>query len=96
MILLMMMWLTKRELEVQVALENKTIPIWEKINLKIEEAVYLENKDDIRYTIRCQRNITKDTFIDRIYNDCKYEGKGLEMNPYRQEYLDIIKSIEKR
>ena len=38
------------------------------------------------FTIGCQKNISKDYFIWRIYN---MDG-GLEENPYRQEYLDII------
>ena len=43
------------------------------------------NKEPL-FTIGCQYNISKDYFIWRIYNmDC-----GLEENPHRQEYLDII------
>ena len=57
--------------------------------------VDLSNKDDIRYTIGCQYSITKNEFIDRIYNDCPVKGKGLKCRPYRQEYLDIIESIDK-
>ena len=43
------------------------------------------NKEPL-FTIGCQYNITKETFIDRIYNT----NGGLEQNPHRQEYLDIL------
>ena len=46
----------------------------------------LTEDDEILYSIGCQNNITKDYFIWRIYN---IDG-GLEENPHRQEYLDII------
>ena len=44
----------------------------------------------ILYNIGCQNEITKETFIDRIYN----EGGGIEKNPHRKEYLKIIDMIE--
>lgn len=44
----------------------------------------------ILYNIGCQNEITKEVFIDRIYND---DG-GIEEHPYRKEYLKIIKMIE--
>ena len=43
------------------------------------------NKEPL-FTIGCQRHITKETFIQRIYE----EDGGLECNPHRQEYLDIL------
>ena len=43
------------------------------------------NKEPL-FTIGCQKNISKEYFIRRIYN---LDG-GLEENPHRQEYLDII------
>ena len=43
------------------------------------------NKEPL-FSIGCQYNITKDYFIWRI---CNLDG-GLEENPHRQEYLDII------
>ena len=43
------------------------------------------NKDPL-FSIGCQKNISKDYFIWRIYN---MDG-GLKENPHRQEYLDII------
>ena len=43
------------------------------------------NKEPL-FSIGCQYNITKDYFIFRIYH---FDG-GLEENPHRQEYLDII------
>ena len=43
------------------------------------------NKEPL-FTIGCQRNITKETFIQRIYE----KDGGLEQNPHRQEYLDIL------
>ena len=44
----------------------------------------------ILYNIGCQNEITKEVFIDRIYND---DG-GIEKHPYRKEYLKIIDMIE--
>ena len=44
----------------------------------------------ILYNIGCQNEITKEVFIDRIYND---DG-GIEKHPYRKEYLKIIDIIE--
>lgn len=41
---------------------------------------------EYRFTIGCQDNMTKEEFLDRIYNN----NGGLENNPYRQEYLDIL------
>ena len=38
------------------------------------------------FTIGCQYNITKEYFIRRIYE----EDGGLDENPHRQEYLDIL------
>ena len=43
------------------------------------------NKEPL-FSVGCQCNITKETFIDRIYNT----NGGLEQNPHRQEYLDIL------
>ena len=54
----------------------------------------LTEEIEILYSIGCQIGITKKKFIDRIYNDCKIKGKGLEEYPYRQEYLDIIDIAE--
>ena len=50
-------------------------------------------KDDgqVLYSIGCQTEISKDTFIDRIYN----HGGGLRENPHRQEYLVAIELAEK-
>ena len=50
--------------------------------------VYILHEPDKEplFTIGCQKNISKDYFIWRIYN---MDG-GLEEHPYRQEYLDII------
>ena len=54
----------------------------------------LTEENEILYSIGCQTGITKEKFIDRIYNDCEVRGKGLEEYPYRQEYLDIIDMAE--
>ena len=54
----------------------------------------LTKKNEILYSIGCQIGITKEKFIDRIYNDCKVKGNGLKEYPYRQEYLDIIDIAE--
>ena len=43
------------------------------------------NKEPL-FSVGCQYNITKEYFIDRIYN----MNGGLKENPYRQEYLDIL------
>ena len=43
------------------------------------------NKEPL-FSIGCQCNITKDYLIWRIYN----LNGGLEENPHRQEYLDVI------
>ena len=43
------------------------------------------NKEPL-FSIGCQSNITKEYFINRIYN---MDG-GLKDNPHRQEYLDIL------
>ena len=44
----------------------------------------------VLYNVGCQDEITKEIFIDRIYN----EGGGIEKNPHRKEYLKIIDIIE--
>ena len=54
----------------------------------------LTEVNEILYSVGCQIGITKEEFIDRIYNDCEIKGKGLEEYPYRQEYLDIIDMAE--
>ena len=54
----------------------------------------LTEENEILYSIGCQTGITKEKFIDRIYNDCEVKGKGLEEYPYRQEYLDVIDMAE--
>ena len=43
------------------------------------------NKEPL-FSVGCQCNITKEYFIQRIYE----EDGGLEQNPHRQEYLDIL------
>ena len=54
----------------------------------------LTEENEILYSIGCQVGMTKEKFIDRIYNDCNVEGNGLEEYPHRQEYLDIIDIAE--
>ena len=54
----------------------------------------LTEVNEILYSVGCQIGMTKEEFIDRIYNDCEIKGKGLEEYPYRQEYLDIIDMAE--
>ena len=51
----------------------------------------LKEDGQILYSIGCQTEIFKDTFIDRIYN----HGDGLRENPHRQEYLVAIELAEK-
>ena len=43
------------------------------------------NKEPL-FSIGCQKNITKEYFVWRVYNT---DG-GLEERPYRQVYLDVI------
>lgn len=50
----------------------------------------LTEDDEILYTVGCQKNMTKETFLFRIYN----ENGGLEENPHRKEYLKLIPLIE--
>ena len=57
---------------------------------RVLTAILTEN-GEILYTIGCQKNITKEVFLDRIYN----KDGGLENNPHRKEYLKLIPSIEK-
>ena len=54
----------------------------------------LTEENEILYSVGCQIGMTKEEFIDRIYNDCGVMGKGLEEYPYRQEYLDMIDIAE--
>ena len=44
----------------------------------------------VLFNVGCQHEITKETFIDRIYN----EDGGIEKHPYRKEYLKIIGMID--
>ena len=44
----------------------------------------------ILYNVGCQNEITRETFVNRIYN----EDGGIERNPHREEYLKIIDMIE--
>ena len=50
----------------------------------------LTEDDEILYTICCQENITKEEFINRIYN----HNGGLKENLHREEYLRLIPAIE--
>lgn len=56
--------------------------------------VDMSNKDDIRYTVGCQRNINKDKFMDWINNN--YDEDSLEniLDKDYQEFLDIINIVE--
>ena len=54
----------------------------------------LTEENEILYTIGCQVGITKEQFIDRIYNDCREKGNGLIEYPHRQEYLEVIDTVE--
>ena len=54
----------------------------------------LTEVNEILYSVGCQIGMTKEEFIDRIYNDCEVKGKGLEEYPHRQEYLDMIDIVE--
>ena len=54
--------------------------------------VVCEYKDNQwHYSLGCQYNITKDVFIDRIYND----GEGdPDKRPHRKQYLEVIDYVE--
>ena len=41
------------------------------------------------FFVGCQMAISKEEFIDKIYN----EDGGLEENPHRQHYLDFLAAI---
>ena len=56
---------------------------------RVLTAILTEN-DEILYNVGCQSNMTKEIFLDRIYN----EGGGLKENPHREEYLKLIPLIE--
>ena len=49
----------------------------------------LTEDNEILYTIGCQINITEEEFVNRIYNT----HGGLQENPYREEYLELIPAI---
>ena len=49
----------------------------------------LTEDDKILYSLGCQENITEEEFIYRIHSTFG----GLDYNPHRQEYLDIIKLL---
>lgn len=44
----------------------------------------------ILFNIGCQKEISEEVFVDRIYN----EDGGIEEHPYRKEYLKIIEMIK--
>ena len=54
----------------------------------------LTEENEILYSVGCQTGITKEEFMNRIYNDCREKGNGLVEYPHRQEYLDMIDTIE--
>ena len=54
----------------------------------------LTKENEILYSVGCKIGITKEEFIDRIYNYCKTNDKSLEEYPHGQEYLDIIDMAE--
>ena len=50
----------------------------------------LKEDGQILYSIGCQTEITKEHFIERIYD----HNRGLKWNPHRQEYLVAIELAE--
>ena len=75
--------------------------LYGKLVSRVEEFIEINNKKGrivtgvlkdgkILYNIGCQSEITKEVFVDRIYND---DG-GVKKHPYRKEYLKIIDIIE--
>jgi len=68
---------------------------------KVEEYIEIQNpkgrivtcvlkNGNILYNVGCQEEMTKEEFIDRIYNT----NGGLKLNPHREYYLKIIKASE--
>ena len=55
---------------------------------------YAKIDGEYKFSIGCQVNITKEEFINRIYNDCEKEGQGLIEYPYRKNYLDFLNSLK--
>ncbi|MDI3075250.1 hypothetical protein QJL41_11950 [Clostridioides difficile] len=57
------------------------------------KSMALKENDKWIFTIGCQINITKETFIYRIYN----EGGGFDsekgINVHRQSYLDFLNGL---
>ena len=75
--------------------------LYGKLVSRVEEFIEINNKKGrivtgvlkdgkILYNIGCQSEITKEVFVDRIYN----EDGGIKKHPYRKEYLKIIDVIE--
>ncbi|MDI2978112.1 DUF4116 domain-containing protein [Clostridioides difficile] len=58
------------------------------------EVIAIKEDGEWLFTVGCQRNITKETFIDRIYNtDGGFDlEKGI--NVHRQVYLDFLKEFK--
>ncbi len=47
-------------------------------------------KNVYHFDVGCQKYITEEVFVDRIY----HKDGGLGENPHRQEYLDLLGSLE--
>jgi len=72
-----------------------------KLISKVDEYIEIKNPQgrlvtcvlkngNILYNVGCQEEISKEEFIDRIYNT----NGGIELNPHRENYLDIIDMSE--
>ncbi|ENY8693084.1 hypothetical protein ACP3VA_12150 [Clostridioides difficile] len=60
---------------------------------KARDVIAIEEDGEWLFTIGCQTDIDKETFIDRIYN----EGRGFDpekgINLHRQVYLNFLKDF---
>lgn len=58
------------------------------------EVIAIKENNKWLFTIACQRDITKEEFVDRIYNTNGGFDLKLRINVHRQIYLDFLKQFE--
>ncbi|EGT3640904.1 TPA: hypothetical protein KM432_002822 [Clostridioides difficile] len=61
---------------------------------KAKEVIAIKEEGTWLFTIGCQYKITKETFIDRIYNGGRGFDLGKKINVHRQIYVDFLKEFE--
>ena len=80
--------------EIKIPLKNVEYGIHQFNNDRNCRTIYYAKVDgEYLFSIGCQINITKEKFIDRIYNDCRIKGKGLIHFPHRRKYLEFLESL---